>query len=733
MHDDTTSIKGIIERITYKNDRNGYTVAVVRVGKENVTVVGTFPFLNEGESAEFLGRYIVHATYGRQFSAESVERTTPATAAAILKYLSSGTIKGIGPATAVKIVQKFGKDTLDIIENHPTELALIKGISKEKAILISEEYKRQFGIKDLMLLLSPFGFSPEKCVKIYKGLGKECAQIIKENPYTLYSNGLGVSFETAEQMAFGFGIEPDNEMRLACGIEYIIKSNLANGHTCLPKEKIIPVAVKLLESDAYRIENIINKMIDTMRLSTVLIDGKEYISLPEYRFGEEYIAARLKALNGNFASNDEADDLEIDYVENKLGIKFHSLQRIAVKNALKCGFLILTGGPGTGKTTTLNAIIELFERRNLNISLAAPTGRAAKRMTELTGKDAKTVHRLLEVEWDDNESQKFARNERNPLESDVLIIDEASMLDTLLFESILRAIKYNCRLILVGDVNQLPSIGAGNILNDLIVSRKFNTVSLNKVFRQSRESAIITNAHSIINETEFDLSNKAKDFFFINKNSVNETANTVLELCTERLPAAYGFDGIKDIQVICPSKKYEVGTANLNNLLQSCLNPSLKKPQIAYKGIYFRENDKVMQIKNNYDIEWINDNDEKGFGVYNGDVGIIESIEQTAQKIKIRFDDRVAEYSFDEVDQIELGYAVTVHKSQGSEFDCVVLPLFNIPSRLKYRNLLYTAITRAKKMLVIVGDKNIFYEMAKNDKKTLRYTMLKTFLNENED
>ena len=400
--------------------------------------------------------------------------------------------------------------------------------------------------------------------------------------------------------------------------------------------------------------------------------------------------------------------------------------------AFQNGIMLLTGGPGTGKTTTLNAIIELFEMRDMEIQLAAPTGRAAKRMTELTGRPSKTLHRLLEVEWGRDETQHFVRNERNPLDCDVIIIDEASMIDSLLFESLLRALRLSCRIILVGDVDQLPSVSAGNILNDIIASEKFSTVRLKKVFRQSQDSLILTNAHAIINGDEIDFSNKGKDFFIMHRQTDYDVCNSVIELCTERLKNTYGFDPLTDIQVLCPSRKLVNGTVNLNNVLQSFLNPNTDGyNQLSFKGVYMRKNDKVMQIKNNYDIEWVKDNGEQGIGVFNGDVGFITELDRRAGIVKVRFDDRIATYYGEEIGELELAYAITVHKSQGSEFDCVILPLFDVPSQLRYRNLLYTAVTRAKKMLVVVGRKDIFNEMAQNDRKTLRYTMLKDFLSGN--
>lgn len=730
--DSREELSGIVERITYANETNGYTVAILRSGRERVTIVGTFPFLSEGETLKLTGNFIVHPTYGSQFSAVTFERTAPSNVAGILRYLSTGVIKGVGPSTAAKIVEKFGAESLDIIQNHPEELAEIKGISLQKAYSISEEYGKQFGIRDVMLLLSPYEIGVEKCAMIYKELGKEATDKIKENPYILCRGDMDISFEKAENIAADFGISPDNELRLCAGIEYILRKNLMNGHTCLPRKKLVAVAIELLESDFHRIESICDKMAERLVVIPKQIGNEEFLALPDYYYAEEYIAARLSATCRNIKIADIIDDMEIDYIENKLGIKFEDLQREAVKKAFDSGVLVLTGGPGTGKTTTLNAIIRLFEMRDMAIQLAAPTGRAAKRMTELTGREAKTIHRLLEAEWGNGGKQQFCRNERNPLECDVIIVDEASMIDTLLFENLLKALRLSCRIIIVGDADQLPSVSAGNVLNDILLSEKFSAIRLKKVFRQAMESSIITNAHAIIEEGEIDLSNKGKDFFFLHKNSAADVCNTVLELCTERLPNAYGFDSFSDIQVLCPSRKMECGSLNLNNLLQSILNPRTdKSPQFAYKGVYMRPGDKVMQIKNNYDIVWERKNGEIGTGVFNGDVGIITDIDIRGGIVKVQYEDRLATYLSDNLSELELAYAVTVHKSQGSEFECVVIPLYDVPSKLKYRNLLYTAVTRAKKMLVLVGTEKVFYDMVENDRKTLRYTMLKEFINEN--
>ncbi|MBR4911163.1 MAG: ATP-dependent RecD-like DNA helicase [Clostridia bacterium] len=723
-------ITGTVQKITYKNSQNGYTVAVIRVGRENVTAVGTMPFLCEGESADFEGGFVVHPTYGTQFAVTGYDRKTPETSAAILKYLSSGAIKGIGQSTAIKIVEKFGVNSLRIIEDNPGELASIRGISAEKAAAISEEFKNQSALKSINLLLAPYGVTPEQCVRIYKTLGAGCADIIKDNPYILCKYDLDVSFELTERIALDYGISADNDKRIAAGIGYILRQNLSNGHTALPQSKLFPVAQRLLECDIMRIECVCEKMIAAFELSKKVIGEETFVSIPEYYSAEEYIAARIKALVSR-PSGDAIDELEIDYVQNKRGIKFAENQRRAIKLAFGENMMILTGGPGTGKTTALCGIIDLFERRGALVTLAAPTGRAAKRITELTGREAKTVHRLLEAEWVDGKKTRFARNERNPLLCDVLIVDEASMLDSLLFEALIRSVKLGCKMILVGDTDQLPGISAGNVLADLLQSGKVASVALNEVFRQSKESLIVNNAHAIINNLKPDISNNGGDFFFFERQGTDAVVDTVLELCSNRLPAAYGFDPVKDIQVLCPSRKLGAGSFNLNNLLQQRLNVNAKDTaHLSYKGVYYCKGDKVMQIKNNYDLPWEKENGESGFGVFNGDIGVITDINVAASSMRILYDDKYVLYYADNFSEIELAYAVTVHKSQGSEFDCVILPLSGIPSPLAYRNLLYTAITRAKKLFIGVGSKELLFKMCDNNKKTLRYTLLKEFLSE---
>ena len=721
-------IKGIVKKITYSNAVNGYTVAVLMVDTEEITIVGNMPFIKAGDDIEAVGNYIVHSVYGRQFKAETITKNLPTDTAALLRYLSSGNIKGIGPSTARKIVETFGEDTMLILETSPEKLSKIKGITHEKAIAIGEEYTKLFGIRDLMLLLSKFKISSEDSIKIYSVLGTAAISKIEANPYIVCSEKIDLPFEKAEDIATYFKIPLDDKLRICAGIEYVLRKNTYNGHTCLPRNKLIKVTSELLDVSQNCVDDAIEVLLQSFCVRNAIVQNNEYISLPEYYCAEEYIAARLAVINRESKSA-YLDEREIALVEGQMGISLDEKQRFAVTEAFSNGLLILTGGPGTGKTTTLKAMIELFKQRDLLVELAAPTGRAAKRMSELTGYESKTIHRLLEVDWSDKHEQVFCKNQNNPLDCDVIIVDEVSMIDSRLFESLLRALRLSCRIILVGDSDQLPSVSAGNVLSDLILSNAFSVVKLDKIFRQAEKSAIIRNAHKIVEGQSADLSVKDSDFFFIKKNTAEAAIETVVSLCSERLPSAYGFDSLKDIQILCPSRKMPLGTLNLNGVLQSCLNPKKKKePEIFFKGFYLRAGDKVMQIKNNYDLSWTKDNGEEGTGIFNGDVGFVVKVNLREGTVTVRYDDKTTVYITEELSQIELAYAVTVHKSQGSEFDCVILPLFDTPSQLKYRNLLYTAVTRAKKLLIIVGKENIFVEMAENDRKTLRYTLLKDFI-----
>lgn len=727
------TVHGKVEHITYKNQQTGYTVFKLATEDGELVAVGNFPYISNGDMVILTGEYTVHQTYGEQFRAESCEKETPTTTAAILRYLSSGAVKGIGPATAAKIIRRFGSDALDIIKDSPERLSEIRGISQDKATQISSEYKKQFGLQELMLFLSKFKASPEDATKVYKEYANSAIDRIKENPYILCGENIGFSFDRADEIAESLGYPSDSENRIFAGIEFIMRHNLSNGHTCLPRKKVCEIASDFLGCDKESADTAVEKLLFSLRLRSKELDGADFLFLPDYYSAEEYIASRL-ALYLSYGKEIVLDELEIDHIENRLHIKYDDMQRDAIKTAHKRCVLVLTGGPGTGKTTTLNGLIELFERKEMKVLLAAPTGRAAKRMSELTGMEAKTLHRLLEVQWGEGDRPYFERNERNPLVCDVIIVDEMSMVDTFLFESLLRALRLGTRIILVGDSDQLPSVSAGNILHDIIESGEIPAVCLKKIFRQSDSGLIVKNAHAIINGEMPILDSKTADFFMMNKSVPSDAAQTVVDLCTKRLPKAYGFSPLTDIQVLCPSRKLEMGTVNLNMLLQQELNPqSDQSKQLTYGGFSFREGDKVMQTRNNYDIMWQRDNGEQGNGVYNGDIGFIEKADAYSQLITVRFDDRIATYYSTDISQLEPAYAITVHKSQGSEFNCVILPLLSVPSQLVYRNLLYTAVTRAKRMLIIVGDSNTVCKMVENDRKTLRYSGLKTMIKETFD
>ncbi len=724
------TIHGTVEKITYKNTANAFTVIILSTIDADICAVGSMPFINEGDEVTLEGEFIVHSTYGEQFKVSRCERCAPSTAAAILRYLSSGSIKGVGPATATKIVERFGDKALEVIENDPNSLTVIRGISAEKAHNISASYKQQFGIRDLMVYLSRFKVSPEKAIKIYNSLGSNAIEHIEKNPYIICGLDHDMPFELCEQIAEYLELPQDFYERILAGVMYVLTHNLGNGHTCLPEEKLVQAASRLLGCDSETALSACSELVLGMRLKAKIIDGVKFIFLPKMYDAEQYIAARLTSIMNNNMQINAVYDLEIERIENMFSIKYDQNQREAISAALSCNILVLTGGPGTGKTTTLNGIITLLEGQGKNVVLAAPTGRAAKRMTELTGREAKTIHRLLEAGWD-NGNVVFCKNEMNQLVGDVFIIDEMSMVDVLLFENFLRAVKPNARIILVGDSDQLPSVGAGNILYDIIASDRLPCIRLNKVFRQALQSLIITNSHKIINGDYPDISRKDGDFFVIDCRDSFEAVSKVVDLCVERLPAAYGFSPLSDIQVLCPSKVADLGTKNLNSQLQNRINPMKSNvPRVSVNGMYMIEGDKVIQTRNNYDVMWAKDNGTEDSGVYNGDIGIIEKIDKAMGTVKVRFDDRVATYTTEDVLDLEPAYAITVHKSQGSEFECVVLPLFDTPKKLCYRNLLYTAVTRAKKLLVVVGRHEVMYGMVDNSTRALRYTSLGTAIKE---
>ncbi len=724
-------LQGTVEYITFHNEQNGFTVLELSTDDELITVVGTFPMISVGENLLLTGNFDVHKSFGRQFKAQKCERQMPSTAAAILRYLSEGAIKGVGPSTAKKIVDKFGENALEVIEKDPERLTIIKGITAHRARQICDEYMKQFGMREIILFLAQYGFDSEESLVVYKEFGPASIDRLRANPFFLCNDELCFDFERVDAMAAQLGFEHDFVFRVYAGIEYVLRHNLQNGHTCIPVDKLSELSVGLLGIEPERIASTIEYMTSSNRLFVTEIDQKQFAYLPYMYRAENYCARRVDELS-KMAFNSKKDiDKEIEKAEGSLGIEYEDGQKRAIKNALTRGIMVLTGGPGTGKTTTLNGIISLFDSHNLKICLAAPTGRAAKRMTEVTGSEAKTLHRLLEVEWGAGHRPTFMRNERNPLDCDVVIVDELSMVDIILFENLLAAMPRGCRLILVGDSDQLPSVGAGNVLGDIIESGCVPVVELTEIFRQAMKSTIVTNAHLIVKGEEPVLTQKDTDFFFLNRFDAVDGANTVADLYCRRLPDAYDFLSDGDIQVLCPSRKREMGTVNINNLIQQRINPqSVGKREMKQKGFILREGDRVMQTKNNYDIMWERDDGTDGTGVFNGDVGILEMVDIKSDRIVVRFDDRFAFYTYEDAEQLELAYAVTVHKSQGSEFDCVILPILDTPPQLKYRNLLYTAVTRAKKLLILVGSADAVNQMVHNNKRTRRYTGLKTMLME---
>lgn len=728
MCETTEVLEGCVEHIIFSSKETGFTVLELSSNDNLITVVGELYEVAEGEELSLTGSYVNHPVHGPQFKASLCERKLPATANAIYKYLSSGAIKGVGLVTARRMVDMFGDKTLEVIEKEPMKLTLVQGISKNKAVAIGEDFKRIFGIRTVMLFLAQYQVTPEQSVQVYKKWGTLAIDIISENPYLLCGSDIGVSFEVADSIREKMEISPLSHCRLAAGLSYVLRYNLGNGHTCLPKEKLLTAAVNMLGLPEDQLERTLYEEVENENLVVEVIKEREFIFLPDLHRAQSYIAMRLSTILSLFPDNGYRYDKEIDRLEKKSSLHYAKLQREAINTSLSQGIMVLTGGPGTGKTTTVDAILELLDGQGLHVMLAAPTGRAAKRMSDVTGRSAKTIHRLLEVEYGESGQLHFVRNEQNPLNADVIIVDEVSMVDVMLFEALLRGMKLNCRLILVGDSDQLPSVGAGNLLRDIIESHCVTTIELKEIFRQAQESMIVTGAHAVVRGELPDLTCKDKDFFFVYNALEQRSLRSIRDLCSTRLPARFGFDPMQDIQVLSPSRMGALGTANLNAVLQSALNPpDGEKKEYTYQGITFREGDKVMQVKNNYDILWKRE-DEQGAGIYNGDIGYILRIDRFAQSMQILFDDRTCVYSFDSLNELELAYAVTVHKSQGNEFEAVILVIGDRSPRLLYRNLLYTGITRAKKLLILVSRPTTVEKMVQNNRRTNRYTCLSAFL-----
>lgn len=730
-----SAIEGYVEKIVYRNEDNGYTVLTVTDKGDEVTVVGSFNYIGEGELLYASGEYTTHPMYGEQLVVSEYEIKAPKDTVAIERYLGSGAIKGLGASLAARIVRRFGLDTFKIIEEEPERLAEVKGISDRKAIEISEQIESKRDMRKAMIFLQEYGISMNLSAKIYNTYGPNMYTIVKENPYKMADDIPGVGFKIADDIAVKAGIRSDSDFRIKSGILYTLMQGSANGHTYLPVESLLNHARELLCLDIEDIDRYLMDLQIEKKIVVKELEGIKIVYTSQLYHLELNVAGRLRELDGKYTIDESEFTKNMAMIEKNENISLDDMQRRSVKEAMENGILVITGGPGTGKTTTINTIIKYFELEGLEIMLAAPTGRAAKRMKEATGYEAQTIHRMLEINGggaDDtmsNANAHFERNEQNPLETDVVIIDEMSMVDIGLMNSLLKAIAHGTRLILVGDVNQLPSVGPGNVLKDIIDSEAYSTVKLTKIFRQATTSDIIVNAHKINKGERVDLTAKSLDFLFLKRNDANAVISAMITLIKEKLPN-YVHAKPLDIQVLTPMRKGALGVERLNTILQEYLNP--KSPDKIEKETVnglFRVGDKVMQIKNNYQLEWRIGNStfstEKGLGVFNGDCGIIRNINTFSEEIEIEYDEnRFATYSFKQLDEIELAYAVTIHKSQGSEYPAVIIPLLTGPRMLMNKNLLYTAVTRAKTCVTIVGMPQTFYDMASNESEQKRYSSL---------
>ena len=726
-------IKGYVDHFLYYNESNTYGVLELDTEDDDVICTGRFPGLTEGETIEVSGEWVDHPTYGVQLKVLNYEIIEPTDILDMERYLASGAIKGIGPSTAKKIIKHFGEDTFRIIEEEPERLSEIKGITERKAISIATQMSERHELRNVVMFMQKYGISNSMAIKLYDEYGSQIKSIILNNPYKLAREVNGIGFKRADEIAAKTGVKLDSEFRIQCGIIHCLKEASTDGHTYLPREELIRSAYELLgvcESD-------IERQLDELKIERQLIEVKSEdrlnIYLTEYYQIEKNCAVKLLTLT-RYSDRISASELdrEIKSIESELDIELHDLQREAVIKALSEGLFILTGGPGTGKTTTIKSIISGLERRNLRFVLAAPTGRAAKRMSETTGYEASTIHRLLSIKHNPEERADayFEMNEDNPLDVDAVIIDEASMVDILLFNSLLKAISPGCKLIIVGDSNQLPSVGPGQVLKDMLDSGVCPNVELKYIFRQSNESHIVTYAHMINNGEQIDFTTKYEDFFLLKRDNYEEIRQALLYLICEKLPKHFNTSPMQ-IQVLTPMKKGALGVWELNRILQECINPpSDKKVELEYGENIFRVGDKVMQTKNNYDMEWdimstYGISAQRGKGVFNGDIGIIDHINKPSRLIRITFDDgREAEYSYETLEELELAYAITIHKSQGSEYPVVIMPLLGGPRSLLYRNLLYTGVTRAKDCVVILGSENTVKEMIRCENENRRYTGL---------
>lgn len=725
-------VVGIVEGIMFQNEENGYTVAKIKDNKGLITMVGILPYVAEGQNLRLKGEWVTHPQFGKQFKIDSFEEVLPDSISGIEKYLSSGIIMGIGPVTARKIVHHFKEETLDILDNNIDRLAEIEGIGEKKIRVIYESYAKQREVKSIMVFLQTYGVSVNQCVKIYKKFGSKSIDVVKENPYILTEEISGIGFKTADKIARNLGVEINSHFRIQSGISYVINDFCMLGNTYMPLEKLIKQAEDVLSVNKDDIEQNIFQCVLDQKLKIESIDDVKCVFTLPYYYCEVGVTRKLLTLAfSDYKDIDIDGDQEILNFETESGIKFADSQKDAIKGTITNGIEVITGGPGTGKTTIIKCITQMFEAAGLKVLMAAPTGRAAKRMTEATGREAKTIHRLLEIGFSEDDEMSFVRDDDSQLECDVLIVDEASMIDIMLMNNLMKTLGLGTRLILVGDVDQLPSVGPGNVLRDIIESDGIKVVRLKDIFRQAEKSMIVVNAHKINNGEMPLLNAKDKDFYFIKEEDQNKVLDTIIELVNSRLPKFNkGWDKIKHIQVLSPMRKGILGVSNLNKNLQKIINPGSKvKKEKEYRDYLFREGDKVMQTKNNYSLKWeriSGEGEGEGLGVFNGDIGYITEIDEEENLIYVVFDEeRKIAYENLYLDELELAYATTIHKSQGSEFPVVIVPAFMGPPLLMNRNLLYTGITRAKQMVVLVGSIKAVNFMVNNNRSFERYSSLK--------
>ena len=720
-------LEGTVEDIIYENPDNGYTVFEVSGGGALTVVCGVVGELHAGESVICRGKFENHATYGRQFHARECETDMPKDLEAVYAFLASGSLPYIGAKTANKLLDKFGAAALDVIANDPARLTEIPGISPDKADRIQQEFKRMFGMRELIAYLAQFEISPRRAMEVFRVFGPGAMQAISANPYLLCGEPLQLDFRHADSIAQYYHMEGDCAQRLEAALLRTLRHNAGNGHTCLPRAQLLETASNFIHQPPEKLARALDQCIGAEVLCVKMFDGTPYIYLPDLLAAEQDIAHRLGILAQRGKNTARDLDRNLQVLELTQGFAYAPLQKEAIRKAMTENCLVLTGGPGTGKTTTVNAILQLLENQAERVALCAPTGRAAKRLSELTGRKASTIHRLLEVDYTGG-VVSFIHNDKNLLKCDVVILDEMSMVDVKLFQALVTALRYSCRIIMVGDADQLPSVGPGNLLGEIIRSGCVPTVCLNEIFRQAAQSLIVENAHRIIAGEPLKKGGRADDFFFLETDG-EAAQKLVCDLVTTRLPRSYGFDPIRDIQVLCPTKLGPTGTQALNVELQNLLNPERRgKPQLQSASRVFRVGDKVMQVRNNYEIVWNRIGGEQGVGAYNGDIGIVESIDPRTRSMVVRMDDRRLLYQAENLSELEIAYAITVHKSQGSEFPAVILPVAQVPPRLCYRNLFYTGVTRARKLCIVAGRRDVVNRMMGNVRQNLRYSGLRQLL-----